>query len=73
MTAAAISAATGRAYGVERVCQAFDVPRASFYAARQQKTAPAAPPTPARRRGPKPTVPDAALLAAICTDLARSP
>ncbi len=73
MTAAAISTTTGRAYGVARVCQAFDLPRSSFYAARQQKTDPAAPPTPVRRRGPKPTLSDAALLAAIRTDLARSP
>ena len=46
MTAAAISPTTGRAYGVARVCQAFNLPRSSFYAARQQKTDPAAPTDP---------------------------
>jgi len=70
--AAATSPATGRPYGVARVCQVWEVPRSSFYAARQQAAA-ITPPAPARRRGPKPTVSDEALLAAIRADLARSP
>jgi hypothetical protein len=48
------------------------VARSSFYAARQAAQDPA----PLRgkgRRGPKPAVPDADLLAAIRADLARSP
>jgi putative transposase len=75
--AEATSPTTGRCYGVARVCRVWAVPRSSFYAARQPKadtttTAAAAAVTPARR-GPKPAVSDAALLAAIRADLARSP
>ena len=68
--ATAISPTAGRRYGVARVCEVWDLPRSSFYAARQPAAAPAAP---ARRRGPKPVVSDEALLAAIRADLARSP
>jgi hypothetical protein len=69
----ATSPATGRRYGVARVCQAWEVPRSSFYAARAaaaESTKAGASPT---RRGPKPAVSDADLLAAIRADLARSP
>lgn len=71
--AEATSPATGHRYGVARVCRIWDVPRSSFYAALQagadgtQATAGPA------RRGPKPAVSDADLLAAIRADLARSP
>jgi len=69
----ATSPATGRRYGVARVCQVWDVPRSSFYAARQTNAAEAGPrPSPARR-GPKPAISDEDLLAAIRADLARSP
>lgn len=70
--AGSVSPATGRRYGVARVCQVWDVPRSSFYAARRLAEQPAR----ARakgRRGPKPAVSDADLLAAIRADLARSP
>lgn len=70
--AAAISPVTGRRYGVARVCQVWDVPRSSFYAAQQQTTTTTTP-APVGRRGPKPVVSDDALLAAIRADLARSP
>ncbi len=72
MTAAAISPATGRTYGVERTCAVFGVSHSSFYAWRstRQDLAPA---TTAGRRGPKPALSDADLLAAIRADLARSP
>jgi putative transposase len=33
--AKATSSATGRCYGVARVCQVWEVPRSSFYAAQQ--------------------------------------
>ena len=69
--AATLSPATGRHYGVARVCQVWDVPRSSFYAARQ--AAAAGPAKLPARRGPKPAVSDDALLAAIEDDLARSP
>jgi putative transposase len=71
--AAATSPTTSRRYGVARVCQVWDLPRSSFYAARQQQADTAVPPAPARRRGPKPVVSDEALLAAIRADLARTP
>ena len=68
--AQATSPASGRRYGVRRICQVWDVPRSSFYAAHQPK--PDSNPAPARR-GPKPAVSDDALLATIKDDLARSP
>ena len=71
--AEATSPATGHRYGVARVCRIWDVPRSSFYAALQAGAdgthATAGP----ARRGPKPAVSDADLLAAIRADLARSP
>ena len=70
--AKASSPAGGQPYGIRRVCQAWGVPRSSFYAARQPTPVSALPRPPARR-GPKPAVSDAALLAAIRQDLARSP
>ena len=71
--AEATSPTTDHRYGVARVCRVWEVPRSSFYAARQvgadgtESTA-----SPARR-GPKPAVSDQDLLAAIRADLARSP
>lgn len=70
--AGSVSPATGRAYGVARVCAVWGVPRSSFYLARRAAQG-LAPARPTGRRGPKPMVPDAALLAAIRTDLAGSP
>jgi transposase InsO family protein len=71
--AAATSPATGRRYGVARVCHVWKVPRSTFYAALQAGAADAGPkPSPARR-GPKPAISDADLLPAIRADLARSP
>ncbi len=70
--AQATSPASGRRYGVRRICQVWDVPRSSFYAAHQPKPDSIPAPAPARR-GPKPAVSDDALLAAIKDDLARSP
>ena len=59
------SAATGRRYGVARVCQVWEVPRSTFYAAQQAGAAAAgSKPSPARR-GPKPAISDEDLLAAI--------
>ena len=71
--AEATSPATGRSYGVARVCRVWEVARSSFYAARQAGADRSrSTPTPARR-GPKPTLSDQDLLAAIRADLARSP
>jgi transposase InsO family protein len=71
--AAATSPGTGRPYGVERVCRAWDVARSSFYAWRRRAGSEPRPATPCSRRGPKPPISDEALLAAIRADLARSP
>ena len=71
--AEATSPATGRRYGVARVCQAWEVPRSSFYAARQAGADDAEATASPARRGPSSTVSDQALLAAIRADLARSP
>ena len=69
--AAESSPTTGRRYGIAQVCRIWDVPRSSFYADRRRADTTTS--VPARRRGPKPAVSDDALLAAIRTDLARSP
>lgn len=66
---AATSASTGRSYGVERVCRAWEVPRSSFYAQRAEFK----PATRAGKRGPKPKVSDPELLKLIRADLAASP
>ena len=60
--AAATSPATGHVYGVRRVCAIWGVARSSFYDARRQEGRP--PERPAGRRGPKPALGDADLLAA---------
>jgi transposase InsO family protein len=71
--AGATSPATGRRYGIARVCHVWKVPRSSFYAARRSAADPDSPPAVPARRGPKPAVSDADLIAAIRADLARSP
>jgi putative transposase len=71
--AGAISPATGRRYGVARVCRVWEVARSSFYAARQAGAGDTGGTSSPARRGPKPAVSDTDLLAAIRADLARSP
>lgn len=72
MMAGAVSPATGRRYGVARVCRIRDVPCSSFYAARRATVDPA-PARPKEPRGPKPALSDGELLSAIQADLARLP
>lgn len=62
---AAVSASTGRPYGVKRVCETWGVARSTFYAA-PSDFEPA-------RRGPVPGVSDEELFAMIEDDLAKSP
>src|SRR5512134_4079833 len=69
--AAATSPATGQAYGVKRVCAIWGIARSSFYDAQRQDARSAG--RPVGRRGPKPMLSDADLLAAIRRDLDRSP
>lgn len=68
----AISESTGKRYGLQRVCHAWDRPRSSIYARRKRVQERREDDVPARR-GPKPKVSDEALLAAIRADLERSP
>ena len=68
---AATSPGTGLAYGVERVCAAWGFARSSFYAMKSRREA-STDRAAATRRGPKPTLSDAELLAAIRTDLRAS-
>lgn len=65
---ASTSPMVDRVYGVERVCAAFDVPRSSFYAWRNNDAREGTP-KPAGRRGPEPKLTDAELLVAIRADL----
>lgn len=67
---AAISPTTARAYGVQRVCRVWCLPRSSFYHAARRTTAPPQPPL---HRGPVPLVGEADLLATIRADLTASP
>ncbi len=66
------SAATGKPYGLERVCRVLEFPRSTIYARQKRESATVVPLFP-QRRGPKPKVSDADLLAAIRADLAASP
>ena len=63
-----ISATTGKPYGIQRVCDVWEIPRSSFYThkARQLES-----PVP-QKRGPKPPVTDTELLALIREDLAAT-
>lgn len=67
-----ISEITGKRYGVQRVCRVWEVARSSVYERRQRAEKRREGDAPARR-GPKPKVTDAELLAAIEADLKRSP
>lgn len=64
------SAGCGKPYGVKRVCAVWEQARSTFYERRERGVAQGV--TPAKR-GPKPPVPDDALLGLIRRDLAASP
>ena len=68
----ATSATTGRRYGLKRVCRTWERSRSALYARRARLQCRKRGDGPARR-GPPPALSDAQLLAAIRTDLARSP
>jgi len=65
---ATISPATGKAYGVQRVCCAWDMPRSSFYGRIVRKAVPLV----LFKRGPKTLLTDDEVLALIRTDLETS-
>ena len=67
-----LSASTGSAYGVERVCLVWDQARSTFYDRRERSQRRSEGPMPGKR-GPKPLVPDADLLDLIRHDLTASP
>ncbi len=71
--AEATSPTTGHRYGIARVCRVWELPRSSFYAARQPEADTTTTAGGPARPGPKPAISDTALLAAIRADLARSP
>ncbi len=66
------SPSVGKPYGLQRVCRVLELPRSTIYAQGQRQAANVIPLHRARR-GPKPKVSDADLLAAIRADLAASP
>ena len=66
------SPATGRKYGIRRVCEVLGVPRSSLYASRGRALAGDTEPK-APKRGPVPELDDEALLAKVREDLAESP
>jgi putative transposase len=68
----ATSTGTGKPYGLQRVCRVLGFPRSTIYAGRARESGNVVPLV-AQRRGPKPEMPDAALLEAIRADLAASP
>ena len=72
MMSATTSATTGRRYGLERVCRTWERSRSALYARRARAQCRKRGDGPARR-GPTPALSDAQLLAAIRSDLARSP
>jgi transposase InsO family protein len=68
----ATSAVTGKRYGLERVCRVLEFPRSTLYAQEKRESTKVVALHP-QRRGPKPQVSDAELLAVIRDDLAASP
>lgn len=66
------SPGAGKPYGLERVCRVLEFPRSTLYAQQAREAAKVVPLHPVRR-GPKPKVSDADLLAAIRADLEASP
>lgn len=66
------SEGAGKTYGLERICRVLEFPRSTIYAQQARETATVVPLFP-MRRGPKPKMADADLLAAIRTDLSTSP
>lgn len=63
-----ISAATGKPYGIQRVCDVWEMPRSSFYTRKARRLEFPVP----LKRGPKTLITDAELLALIREDLATS-
>jgi len=70
---AAVSPASAKTYGVERVCAVWGQPRSSFYAWWLHGQGNGEPAPAAHKRGPKTGLSDAELLGKIQADLARSP
>lgn len=69
---ATISPTMGARYGVQRVCDAWEQPRSTYYA-QVARAVPPVSPTPGQKRGPKTPLSDDALLAAIRQAITDSP
>ncbi len=69
----ATSIAARQVYGVQRVCAAWDFPRATYYATAPLVPADSPAPIAPGKRGPKTVLDDPTLLALIRADLATSP
>jgi len=67
---ATISPSTGKAYGIQRVCEAWEFPRSTFYARKARLETPSS--APPAKRGPKTLLSDEELLELIRSDLATS-
>jgi len=65
-----VSPATGKTYGLKRVCTALNVSRSTIYAQQKAACLPEAAPA---QRGPKPQVSDESLVEVIRADLKASP
>ena len=63
-----ISEATGKPYGIQRVCDTWEMPRSSFYSRKARRTESPVP----HKRGPKTLISDEELLVLIRDDLATS-
>ena len=68
-----VSPQTGKVYGIKRVCNAWDIPRSSFYHKHTDKSRENEEDTPKTKRGPEPGTSDEKLLDLIHEDLKNSP
>jgi len=69
----ATSPATGRKYGLARVCRLWDLPRSTVYFRRDRRAIPNEQPSAPRRRGPSGPCPDEELVGHIRRILTESP
>jgi len=67
-----LSPSTDRAYGVKMVCDAWDIPRSSFYNQHSSKPQTDEEPPPKKKRGPKPKISDEERLELIKQDVEES-
>jgi len=66
------SPSTQMAYGIERVCSAWEQPRSTYYSRVARANAPVESSTPKQKRGPKTQISDDDVLGAICLAIEES-